>query len=71
MVYERSFKKHIQFRGIFLTKSSKIIVNMKNLIEQARSRGIKTGFRVGGAVVTEAYASSNGASFAKDGVEAV
>ena len=47
------------------------MVNMKDLIELARIRGIKTDFLVGGAVVTEAYANSIGASFAKDGVEAV
>jgi len=47
------------------------MVNMKNLIELARIKGIKTDFLVGGAVVTEAYANSIGASFAKDGVEAV
>jgi 5-methyltetrahydrofolate--homocysteine methyltransferase len=47
------------------------MVNMKELIELARDKGIKTDFMVGGAVVTEAYASSIGASFAKDGVEAV
>jgi 5-methyltetrahydrofolate--homocysteine methyltransferase len=47
------------------------MVNMKDLIEHARIRGIKTDFLVGGAVVTKAYANSIGASFAKDGVEAV
>jgi 5-methyltetrahydrofolate--homocysteine methyltransferase len=44
---------------------------MKDLIQLARIRGIKTDFLIGGAVVTEAYANSIGASFAKDGVEAV
>jgi 5-methyltetrahydrofolate--homocysteine methyltransferase len=47
------------------------MVNMKDLITLARTKGIKTDFLVGGAVVTEAYASAIGASFAKDGVEAV
>ena len=47
------------------------MVNMKDLIDLARAKGIKTDFLVGGAVVTEAYASEIGASFAKDGVEAV
>jgi 5-methyltetrahydrofolate--homocysteine methyltransferase len=47
------------------------MVNMKDLIELARIKGIKTDFLIGGAVVTEAYANSIGASFAKDGVEAV
>jgi len=44
---------------------------MKDIIALARAEGIKTDFLVGGAVVTEAYASSIGASFAKDGVAAV
>jgi len=47
------------------------MVNMKDIIALARAEGIKTDFLVGGAVVTEAYASSIGASFAKDGVAAV
>ena len=47
------------------------MVNMKELIDLARTKGIKTDFLIGGAVVTEAYANSIGASFAKDGVEAV
>ena len=47
------------------------MVNMKDVITLARAQGIKTDFMVGGAVVTEAYAKSIGASFAKDGVEAV
>lgn len=47
------------------------MVNMKDVITLARARGIKTDFLVGGAVVTQAYAESIGASFAKDGVAAV
>ena len=47
------------------------MVNMKEIIALARAQGIKTDFLVGGAVVTEAYAASIGASFAKDGVAAV
>ena len=47
------------------------MVNMKDLIDLARNKGIKTDFLIGGAVVTEAYAGEIGASFAKDGVEAV
>jgi len=47
------------------------MVNMKDIISLARARGIKTDFLVGGAVVTEAYAASIGASFARDGVAAV
>jgi 5-methyltetrahydrofolate--homocysteine methyltransferase len=47
------------------------MVNMKEVITLARAKGIQKPFMVGGAVVTEAYAKSIGASFAKDGVEAV
>ena len=47
------------------------MVNMKEVIDTARIEGIKTDFILGGAVVTEAYAHSIGAAFAKDGVEAV
>ena len=47
------------------------MVNMKDVITLARAKGIQKPFMIGGAVVTEAYAKSIGASFAKDGVEAV
>jgi 5-methyltetrahydrofolate--homocysteine methyltransferase len=47
------------------------MVNMKDVITLVRAKGIQTAFMVGGAVVTDAYAKSIGASFAKDGVEAV
>jgi 5-methyltetrahydrofolate--homocysteine methyltransferase len=47
------------------------MVNMKEVIDAARAAGMKTNFILGGAVVTEAYARSVGAFFAKDGVEAV
>jgi len=47
------------------------MVNMKEVVDTARAEGIKTPFILGGAVVTEAYAHSIDASFAKDGVEAV
>ena len=47
------------------------MVNMKDVIGLARAHGIKADFLVGGAVVTQAYAASIGASFAKDGVAAV
>ncbi|MGV8057657.1 MAG: homocysteine S-methyltransferase family protein [Smithellaceae bacterium] len=47
------------------------MVTMKEVIDTARAEGIKAHFILGGAVVTEAYAHSIGASFAKDGVEAV
>ncbi len=47
------------------------MVNMKDVITLARASGIQTPFLVGGAVVTQAYAESIGASFARDGVAAV
>ncbi len=47
------------------------MVNMKDVIALAREHGVKEAFLIGGAVVTETYARSIGASFAKDGVEAV
>ncbi len=47
------------------------MVNMKEVMDTAKAEGIKTNFMIGGAVVTESYARSIGAAFAKDGVEAV
>jgi 5-methyltetrahydrofolate--homocysteine methyltransferase len=47
------------------------MVNMKEVIATAAQEGLKANFLLGGAVVTEAYANSLGAAFAKDGVEAV
>jgi len=47
------------------------MVNMPEIIAKARAAGLSCPFMVGGAVVTEAYAHSIGAAYAKDGVEAV
>jgi len=47
------------------------MVNMKEVIELAKKEGIKCHFLAGGAVVTKTFAQSIGASYAKDGVEAV
>lgn len=47
------------------------MVNMKEVIDAAMAEGIKAKFILGGAVVTEMYARSLGAAFARDGVEAV
>jgi len=47
------------------------MVNMRKAIEQVRLAGMICEFMVGGAVVTEEYAKSLGARYAKDGVEAV
>jgi 5-methyltetrahydrofolate--homocysteine methyltransferase len=47
------------------------MVRMKSVMELARQRGITSPFLVGGAVVTQSYADSIGAHYARDGVEAV
>jgi len=46
------------------------MVNMKEVIDLARTRGEHCHFMVGGAVVTAAYAASIGAHYSKDGVDA-
>ncbi len=46
------------------------MVNMKGVIDLARSEGETCPFMVGGAVVTAAFAQSIGAHYSKDGVEA-
>jgi 5-methyltetrahydrofolate--homocysteine methyltransferase len=47
------------------------MIAMKDVMELARREGLTTPFILGGAVVTEAYATSLGAAYARDGVEAV
>ena len=47
------------------------MVNMQGVLEVLRSKRVACDFMVGGAVVTESYASAIGAHYAKDGVEAV
>ncbi len=47
------------------------MVNMKEIVDLAKGEGFSCPFIVGGAVVTKAFAASIGASYAKDGVEAV
>jgi 5-methyltetrahydrofolate--homocysteine methyltransferase len=47
------------------------MVRMKEIISAAKEEGLSQPFLVGGAVVTEEYANSIGAAYAKDGVEAV
>ena len=47
------------------------MVNMKEATDLARTEGYSCPFILGGAVVTKTYAASIGASYAKDGVEAV
>jgi 5-methyltetrahydrofolate--homocysteine methyltransferase len=47
------------------------MVNMREVIALAKKEGLKCKFMAGGAVVNKAYADSIGATYAKDGVEAV
>ncbi len=47
------------------------MVNMQEVIELARKQHVSCTFLVGGAVLTESYAKSIGAEYAKDGVDAV
>ena len=47
------------------------MVNMKDVIGLAKKEGLTCKFMVGGAVMTKSYAASLGATYAKDGVEAV
>ena len=47
------------------------MIAMKDVVELARREGLATPFIFGGAVVTDVYATSLGASYARDGVEAV
>ncbi len=47
------------------------MINMKDIINLARAQNIRTDFLIGGAVVTDHYAQSIGAFYARDGVEAV
>ncbi len=47
------------------------MVRMKDVIARAADAGLAAKFMVGGAVVTAGFAASIGASYARDGVEAV
>lgn len=47
------------------------MTNMEKIIIRVRETGLSCRFIIGGAVVTEEYARSIGAAYAKDGVEAV
>ncbi len=47
------------------------MVQMKKVIDLAAAEGLPARFILGGAVVTQAYAESLGAAYARDGVEAV
>ncbi len=47
------------------------MINMKDVVQKARTQGLNCRFMVGGAVVTRSYAKILGAAYSKDGVEAV
>jgi 5-methyltetrahydrofolate--homocysteine methyltransferase len=47
------------------------MVRMEEVVDAARQTGVPCHFMVGGAVVSKSYASSIGAAYARDGVEAV
>ncbi len=47
------------------------MVNMKEVVDMARRKGLECKFIIGGAVVSKSYAQSIGAEYAKDGVGAV
>ncbi len=47
------------------------MVNMKEVVQLAKKEGLKCRFMAGGAVVTKSYASSLGAEYAANGVDAV
>ncbi len=47
------------------------MLNMKEVVEQAKAEKLKCTFIVGGAVITGSFAHSIGAEYAKDGIGAV
>jgi 5-methyltetrahydrofolate--homocysteine methyltransferase len=64
----RREKPHVVGLSALMTTT---MVNMKEVIALTAKEGLSCRFLVGGAVVTESYAASIGADYAKDGVEAV
>ena len=63
----KQYHPHVVALSALMTTT---MVNMKEVIDLARSRGEHCPFMVGGAVVTAAYAASIGAHYSKDGVDA-
>ncbi len=47
------------------------MINMKDVVELAKTKKIECKFLIGGAVVTQNYAKTLGAEYASDGLEAV
>ena len=63
-------KSRPQVVGLSALMTTTMIV-MKDVIDTARRESLSSRFILGGAVVTESYAASLGAAYAKDSVEAV
>jgi 5-methyltetrahydrofolate--homocysteine methyltransferase len=63
-------KSKPQVVGLSALMTTTMIV-MKDIIAGARREGLAARFVLGGAVVTESFAASLGAAYAKDSVEAV
>ena len=63
-------KSRPQVVGLSALMTTTMVV-MKEVIAAAAHEGLNTRFILGGAAVTASYASSLGAAYAKDGVEAV
>ncbi|HLA27828.1 MAG TPA: homocysteine S-methyltransferase family protein [Syntrophales bacterium] len=70
MIIEAMKKHNPQVVGLSALMTT-TMVNMKEVIDLAAKEGLNCPFLVGGAVVTGSYASSIGAAYAKDGVDAV
>jgi len=64
----KKFKPDIVGLSALMTTT---MVNMQEIIVAAAKEGLVCPFMVGGAVITQTYASSIGAAYAKDGVDAV
>ena len=71
---EKIIKEIKKYKPILIALSALMtttMVNMKEVIDLSRKKGLDCPFMLGGAVVTKSYAQSLGAEYAKDGVEAV
>jgi len=67
----REIEKHQPHVAALSALMTTTMTRMKEAIDLARRQGQSCPFLVGGAVVTQAYADSIGAEYARDGVEAV
>jgi len=69
-ILDAARKEHPDVIGLSALMTT-TMVQMKEVISLAKNQGFEQPFLVGGAVVNHDYAASIGASYAKDGVEAV